>query len=448
MLFESAVKIMFCIALVVGGTIASNLVVQENQVTRTELALRQLDEPGGIEAQRQMVREHTLYTNGLVLMWISIGFICFFIFLGDIRRMLRVLMASCIAMTFLMSGTGCARKPFEPIKLEVIKSNEEAFLLPLTADGKKQTSSDNEEYLRSNLVYSKQVQLPQQWVAKGYETWGYNGEWRDAATLIKVDKSPETREWTADPNTGTSNRNEAVWVMTSDQVEFSTGWTVTARIANRDDAVKFLHNYPNGSLKTVMDTEVRSKLQAEFGLEVTDLPMDELRKNATPHILKVVKSITEFFKQRGITITNLGITGGFIYKDKSILDTMVKVFNAEQERSIAIARSNAQKEMNNAVILKAQGEADAILKTRKAEADGIRLVADAKLYELQKTTENFSLYVQLKQLELQKDLLQRWDGKYPVYYLGGAGAGANPNMLLQLPQVEKIPVLPTAKKDH
>jgi len=33
----------------------------------------------------------------------------------------------------------------------------------------------------------------------------------------------------------------------------------------------------------------------------------------------------------------LGITGGFIYKDKSIMDTMVRVFNAEQEKAIATA---------------------------------------------------------------------------------------------------------------
>jgi regulator of protease activity HflC (stomatin/prohibitin superfamily) len=333
----------------------------------------------------------------------------------------------------MVSGSSGCRKPFEPIKLEVIKSNEEAFLLPLTADGKKQTNSSNEEYLKENLVYTKQIKVPQQWVQKGYETFGPNGEWRDAALVIKVDKSPVTREWTADPSTGTSHKNEAVWVMTSDQVEFSTGWTITARIAGRDDAVKFLHNYPNGSLTSVLDSEVRSKLQAEFGLEVTDLPMEELRKNATPHILKTVKSLTGFFKDRGITVTNLGITGGFVYKDKTILDTMVKVFNAEQEKLIAIAASNAQKERNRAVVLKAEGQADAVLKVKKAEAEGIKLVADARVYELQKGAEKIEAYVKLRQLELQKQLLERWDGQFPRYFMG---SGNNPNMLLQLPGLE------------
>jgi hypothetical protein len=141
------------------------------------------------------------------------------------------------------------------------------------------------------------------------QTFGPDGEWKDAAILIKVDKSPVTREWTADENSGTSTRNEAIWVMTSDQVEFSTGWTCTARIDSQENAVKFLYNYPNGSLKNVLDQEVRGKLQADFGLEVTDLPMETLRISATPHITAVTKSITAFFKDRGITITNLGITG-------------------------------------------------------------------------------------------------------------------------------------------
>jgi regulator of protease activity HflC (stomatin/prohibitin superfamily) len=350
-------------------------------------------------------------------------------FWSDLRRLLKFGTAAAV----LLLTVGCYR-PFEPVKLEPINSNEEAFLIPRTGDVKKQASSDNEEYLKANLVFSKQVQIPQQWVPKGYETFRANGEWRDAAVLIKVDKSPVTREWTADPNTGTSNRNEAVWVMTSDQVEFSTGWTITARIAGRDDAVKFLHNYPNGSLPNVLDTEVRSKLQAEFGLEVTDLPMDELRKNATPHISRTVKAVSEFFKVRGITITNLGITGGFVYKDASIMRKMVEVFNAEQERAIATAKTNAQTELNKSVILKAQGEADAILKTRKAEADGIKLVADARIFEIEKSAAQPEVYMKLKQLELQREMLTRWDGSFPRYFM--SAGSTSPNMLLQLPPLE------------
>lgn len=420
-------RILVALCLILGYAIGSNLILNQDQVAKTEAGIAAFKDCSGHLDQQQ--RQDQFWRNtGYQLGWLGIGLIILCMFLDNIKRLFK---PASIAALLLLS-TGC-RKPFEPVQLEVIKSNEEAFLIPLTGDGKKQASADNEEYLKANLVYTKQVQIPQQWVPLAHETWGWNGKWMPAATLIKVDKSPVTREWTADSASGTSTRNEAIWVMTSDQVEFSTGWTITARIENRDDAVKFLHNYPNGSLRDVLDTEVRSKLQAEFGLEVTDLPMDKLRRAATPHILKTVKSLTEFFKNRGVTITNLGITGGFVYKDKTILETMVKVFNAEQLKTLAVAETNAQLEQNKKVILKATGEADAIMKTRKAEADGIKMISDARMYELEKSSERLPAYVQMKQLELQRELLSRWNGAYPTYFLG---SGSNPNMLLQLPTLE------------
>jgi regulator of protease activity HflC (stomatin/prohibitin superfamily) len=427
-------KFVFVFAMITAYSTGTALFLTQQQVPKTEQAVGQLADDSG-KTTESAKQQHIIENNGYVVGWAIIGLITFFVFIGDIRAVFKPCKSCCRMLIFgllTLTLSGCVR-PFEPIKLQVVEPNEEAFLLPYVGDAKKQSSSTNEEYLKANLVYTKQIKIPQQWVQLGYETLGPNGHWQDAAVLVKVDKSPVTREWTADPNSGTSNKNEAIWVMTSDQVEFSTGWTITARIETQADAVKFLHNYPNGSLIKVMDSEVRSKLQAVFGLEVTDLPMEKLRKEATPHILSTVKEVTEFFKLRGITITNLGISGGFIYKDKTILDTMVKVFNAEQEKAVAAAESSAQEERNKKVIFEATGKADALLKTKKAEADGIKLVADAKMYELEQAANQLQAYLSLKQLELQKELLARWDGSYPRYFMG---AGNNPNMLLQLPQLE------------
>lgn len=432
-------KIAFVVLLFAGYSVASSLFFMQGEIEKTEQSLAQMSDDTG-RTSDQLLRQHAFENNGYVLGWLVVGAVAFLVFAGDLRRLFKGPAAAALLFAPALAVSGCWR-PFEPVKLEVVAPNEEAFLLPYVGDPKKQESSNNEEYLKANLVYTKQVKIPQQWVPLGYETFGPNGRWQDAAILVKVDKSPVTREWTADPNSGTSDRNEAIWVMTSDQVEFSTGWTITARIETRDDAVLFLHNYPNGSLTKVLDSEVRSKLQSVFGLEVTDLPMEELRKSATPHIQSTVQQIEEFFKPRGITITNLGITGGFIYKDKSILDTMVKVFNAEQEKSVAAAETAAQEERNKRTILEATGKADALLKTKKAEAEGIKLVADAKMYELETAGESLEAYVALKQLELQKELLLRWDGAYPTYFIGGT-SGAGPSMLLQLPAVQGV----TAKK--
>lgn len=338
-----------------------------------------------------------------------------------------------LTILVVLSVSGC-RRPFEPIKLEMIKSTEEGFLLPNSNPG-GQAQAKTEEYYKKNLVFTQEVKIPQKWVQRDYETFGYNGQWQDDAVLIKVDRSPITREWTADPNSGTSQKNEAIWVMTSDQVEFSTGWTCTARIESREAAVKFLYNYPNGSLETVMDQEIRAKIQSTFGLAVTDLPMDSLRKEATPVIVQTVTDVKTFFEERGVSITNLGITGGFVYKDPKIVAKMVEVFTAEQEKSIAMAKSVAQVETNKTIQLEADAKAKASLTVKEAEAQGIQLVADAKAYEIEKAQENSGTYITLKRLELEHDKLEKWDGKFPNYFMG---SGQDLNMLLSVPQPSEV----------
>ncbi len=395
-------------------------------------SMRQLDlmaDSGEVRArlmEQHHRRSHWRLGWGVVLIGAALGFM-FESIIAVARR------CGLIGLVLLLvTSSGCWR-PFEPVKLEVIQPNEEAFLLPFTESVDKQQSTHTEEYLRRNLVHTQQVKIPQQWVPKGYETVFSNGQWRDAAILVRVDKSPVTREWTADPNSGTSTKNEAIWVMTSDQVEFSTGWTCTARIASRDDAVKFLHNYPNGALTQVMDQEIRAKLQSSFGIEVTDLPMEELRLKATPHIQSVVAGVTEFFSERGITITNLGISGGFVYKDPSIIKMLVEVFNAEQKKAIAMAETSAQIEKNKTIQLEADSRAKALLTEREAEAEGIRLVADAKGYEIEKAAEDSQVYLDLKRIELEKAKLEKWDGRFPTYFMGGANGSLD--MLLQAPAI-------------
>ncbi len=382
-------------------------------------AMQQLQLHSDVESlHARMMTNHYFHSLWRSLGWVVILIAASALFVEDLLAWCeRIGRMSCLML--IVFTTGCWR-PFEPVKLEVIQPNEEAFLLPFTESIEHQTSTHTEEYLRRNLVHTQQVKIPQQWVPKGYETFVPNGQWTDAAILVRVDKSPVTREWTADSNSGTSSKNEAIWVMTSDQVEFSTGWTCTARVSSRDDAVKFLHNYPNGALTQVMDQEIRAKLQSAFGLEVTDLPMQELRLKATPHIQTVVNDVTSFFAERGITITNLGISGGFVYKDPSIVKTMVEVFNAEQAKMIAMAETATRLEKNKTVELESQSRAKAILTEKEAEAEGIKLVADAKSYELSKTTENTESYMQLKKLQIEHDRIEKWDGHYPNYFVGSS----------------------------
>lgn len=424
------IRLVAVLCLVAFYNLVSNTLILRHQTNETKVAMDAFKDPSkAVENRERANTNSTVYAFG----WFMVGVASYLILRKSFEMKKITENASTVALIALIAITSCGcRKPFKPIKLEVVESHEVAFLIPYLEDGKTQQSTTNESFFKEKLVFTQQVEIPQQWVQKGYEYLTYNGEWRDAAILIKVDTQPVTREWTADPNSGTSDKNEAIWVMTSDQVEFSTGWNITARIQDRDEAVKFLANYPNGSLQKVLDQEVHAKLQTTFALAVTDLPMETLRKAATPVIEKVCKDVIDFFQPRGIAITNLGITGGFVYKDKTIMDVLVKVFNAEQDKAIAAAATAAQEEKNKKVILEATGKADALLKEKQAEADGIKLVADAKVYELEQTKQNLGDYVSLKQLELMKEMILKWDGEFPEFYMGSSGKD-NPATLLQLP---------------
>ena len=46
-------------------------------------------------------------------------------------------------------------------------------------------------------------------------------------------------------------------------------------------------------------------------------------------------------------------------------------------------------------------------------------------------SENSAIYIQLKQIELEKAKLEKWDGRFPVTFMGGQ----NPSMLLSVPVV-------------
>lgn len=64
----------------------------------------------------------------------------------------------------------------------------------------------------------------------------------------------------------------------------------------------------------------------------------------------------------------------------------------------------------------------------------IKLIADAKLYELKQSSEQLPAYISLKNLELQKEMIAKWSGIFPQTFMSN---GQNPNMLLQLPPLNK-----------
>ena len=138
---------------------------------------------------------------------------------------------------------------------------------------------------------------------------------------------------------------------------------------------------------------------------------------------------------RGVAITTIGMFGGMTYENPEIQKSIDATFIAQQLKVVAQAKFEAQKKENdrieleaNAVAEKARREAMGLADARKTaaagEAEAIREVNRA----LNEAQQNPLLY-QLKALEVEKSRVEKWDGKYPTYFMG-TGGGAN--LLLQV----------------
>lgn len=337
---------------------------------------------------------------------------------------------------FAVTASGC--KPFDRPEYVEIDTSETGFLIPLEGDNGQQAKFQSEDYLKQRKVATKRVQILHRWSQEG--RLENDGRWIASVRLVKVNRSPVTREWTTEesPQTGGQVRrnDRAIWIESGDSVGFSMGFTCTAFISE-DDAAKFLYWYPSGSLASVMDSEVRARIQQSAAEVAAQYPLDILRTKKQEIANAVKKDVTNFFASRGVTITTVGMFGGMTYENPEIQRSIDQTFIAQQLKVVAEAKFEAQKKQNeqieleaNAVAEKARREAMGLADARKtaadAEAESIRKINQALIQAQQSPV----LY-QLKALEVEKARIDKWDGRYPTYFMGTSGSA--PNLMLHMP---------------
>lgn len=331
------------------------------------------------------------------------------------------------ALSAIIGVSGCI-KPYDTPEYVEVDTAETAFVVPLEGDTGGQAKFQSVDFLEKRKVAAKRIQITHRWNQTG--RWDNDGKWIPNVKIIKVNRSPVTREWTAEGGTGTAAKDQAIWVESMDSVGFSMGFTCTGYI-KEEDAAMFLYWYPNAqkdgtpSLGAVMDSEVRARIQQAVGEVAFKYPLDMLRNKKQEMVDAARKDVIAFFQGRGITITTVASFGGMTYENKSIQDAIDKTFIAQQEKVNTAAAFDAQQKKNDTIALAAEGEAKAILTRKKAEADGILLVNKA-------TEEVSPVYLQLRALEIELNRTERWDGRYPTYYMGTGGNGM-PNLLLSVP---------------
>lgn len=298
-----------------------------------------------------------------------------------------------LAIVICLCFTGCIR-PYDTPEFVRIEPHQTAFLIPLIGDTGNQASFESEDLLLQAKVATKEIQIPHRWVQLGRRDWV--GEWRPSMTLIVVDRSPVTREWSSTKDVGTSSINQAIYAESAESIGFSAGMNCSAQIDSENDAAKFLYCYNNKPLSEIMDTEIRARVESKFVEECASRTLNQIliEKEA---IMKAVRDdVVTYFAGRGITITVLGMKDGLEYDDASIQKSINEKFSSEMKLT-------TQENENKRILSEAQAKAQAIILEAEANAEANRLMSESLTEEI-----------------LNKMYYDTWDGKLPTYVGSGS----------------------------
>ena len=328
-------------------------------------------------------------------------------------KSLRFLLPAAVLVVAL-SQAGC--RPYEQPVFDEVGNNETAYVIPLTGDTTQQGKFQSAQFLEQRKVAAKRIQIPLLWVQTG--RMPSDGFYQPQVRVIKVDRSPVTAEFHQDGGVGGKSKDaDAIWIESKDSVGFSTGFSVTGLIKEEDTST-FLYRYNALSLRQVISTEVRARIQQDAAQFAAQYILDDLRAKKNEMLDDIRKDVVPFFAERGITITTIGQFGGMTYENVDIQKAIDNTFVAQQEKVVAAAKLAAQTDINgksNSAAM--QDKANAVL-LAEGQAQAIRLVSEAA-----KEAASNPAFLRLRELEVQGKQIERWNGVTPTTLIEGGATG-------------------------
>jgi SPFH domain / Band 7 family len=210
----------------------------------------------------------------------------------------------------------------------LIMPNESAFFIPDTGANKDtQGAFGSEQYYRDNKIATKRFDIPH---AKLPSSSYWSDYYVPTGRLILVNREPYMREWTMTHSRGTSDKNEGFPCQSKEGLNVTLEITVAASVAE-EQAPKFLYHfgvkpaegdrgdpkvvftsiYYGRSLKEIMDTVIRGKVQSLICRALGPKSFDEINLMQSEILNQIEQQTIEFAHARGITIDYLGSAGTF-----------------------------------------------------------------------------------------------------------------------------------------
>jgi regulator of protease activity HflC (stomatin/prohibitin superfamily) len=252
--------------------------------------------------------------------------------------------------------------------------------------------------------------------------------------IVKVNRTPVSLLWTAQANSGTSAANQGIWLESSNSIAFSIPFAIVGYV-REEDASTYLYYYSRDGLRNVLDNEGRNKVMQTVAEVSNSLPLDQLIEQYTAINVKIREIIIPYFKERGITITAVGIAGYGQYRDEDIATAIDNVFAAQQLKAVEQAKSNVATKHQlvmekeglaeaafaransdgpaRAQEIKAAAQQEADTAIGQAKADAIKTV-NAALQDAGKS----ETFLRVMQLDINAQQVARWNGQSPQIVSG------------------------------
>ena len=428
-MLKIVIFVFLLIAIAAGWMIAHSVIAPD---ILTDMGIKQVnspDEPHGLRASSSVLS----YIDIVFVLTTSVFSVLFWkkSIMKGLKSMKESISATMFLILVALLLTGCM--PYEEPEYAIVETHETAFVVPLEGDTGKQAKFDSVEQLEAAKVATKRIRIVKRWDKTGY--WYRSGMYIPLIRVIKVNRSPVTQEWishSADDESG-----NGIWVESRDSVGFSTGFSVTARI-EEPDAATYLYKYRGDQLSEVMNREIRARVQKIAAEVSARYNMDELREKKQEILDKIEEDVVPFFERGGITITTIGMFGGFAYENPEIQQSIDAVFVSQQLKEINAAKLKAQTDENARLKMEGEGEAskvkevaigkaDAIVTVAEAEAKAITLISDA-------SAQVSDGYLENKRLDVSTQIVERWNGSYPQFMMGQTGGAGGPDLMMMLPQ--------------
>lgn len=313
-----------------------------------------------------------------------------------------------ILLAFALLTILAACGPAEVPPVVEIRPNETAFVIPLEGNTKSgQDKFMSLEYLNQNKLAAKRITIPVRKRSMGRAPWNY--EWLPTFTVIKVDRTPVTCDWTDDITKGTSNTRQGFSVESKDSIGFTIGATITTSVSEENSAL-FLYRYAGKNLFDITNTNIRGFIQGKLTGEFGTRNLKECKLEKGEIFAIAYAAAKKEFEQYGVTINFFGPNEGLVYDNVAIQDSIDKAYAAEM---LILQRTNEKT---------AQDE----------DNKRIKAAADTKLYEAQKFAAAEAAQSKMIKLEIERinaeaklTMAKKWSGNLPEKILP-----ANSNLLM------------------